>query len=92
MLPRAILLSDDLTNFDVRLFALIFHHSHDKKTAWPSESTLARQLNCTVRTVQRSLVRMVRKGYLLIGTRLVARNCFVNQYTLNLDDPRERSK
>lgn len=92
ILPREILLAPDLTNFDVRLWSLIFHHSHDKRTAWPSEKRLAELLLCTVRTIQYSLRRMVRKGYLLITLRSVSRNTFVNQYTLNLEDARERTK
>lgn len=92
MLPLGILYAKDLQSFDKILFATIFLHSSDKKTAWPSQTRLASFLGVSVRTIQRSLVRLVRKGYILIGIRWTSHTCCFNQYTLNLEDPRDRQK
>lgn len=90
--PLYIVRTPELSHGAARVFLNLISYTMDKRTAWPSQSRQAADLHVTVRQIQRYLLELVRKGFIQVGVRRVARNTHVNQYILNLVDTRDRSK
>lgn len=88
--PLYIVRTPELSHGAALTFLNLLSYSMDKKTAWPSQSRLAADFHVTIRQIQRYLQELVRKGFLRVGVRRVARNTHVNQYDLNLVDIRDR--
>jgi len=65
IMPWAVLDDETLTAHDVLVYATIARYA-DRNTgeAWPSRSTVARMARCDIKTVDRSVVRLVESGLL----------------------------
>jgi len=65
IVPWALLDDDTLTAHDVLVYATIARYA-DRATgeAWPSRSTVARMARCDIKTVDRSVSRLVDSGML----------------------------
>jgi hypothetical protein len=65
ILPWAVLDDETLTAHDVLVYATIARYA-DRNTgeAWPSRSTVAKAARCDIKTVDRSVVRLVESGLL----------------------------
>jgi hypothetical protein len=57
----------ELTLTDLRVLGVIGYHSGRKKPAWPKQATIASRLKVTRETVNRSIRRLHRKGYIDIA-------------------------
>jgi hypothetical protein len=88
--PLYIIRTPELSPGEKTCFLNLIHYAQDKRTAWPSEQRQARDLQITVRQLQRYLRSLVQKGFIRIGIRRVAHAVHVNQYELNLVDTTER--
>lgn len=67
----------------VRLWARLDRYAREKRTAWPSRATLASELGCSVKTIDRRLDELVNAGWLTIThRRTVAGDPDSNLYTL----------
>lgn len=65
IMPWAVLDDESLTAHDVLVYATIARHA-DVTTgvAWPSRATVARMARCDIKTVDRSVTRLVAAGFL----------------------------
>jgi len=65
ILPWALLDDETLTAHDVLVYATIARYA-DRNTgeAWPSRATVARMARCDIKTVDRSVARLVESGLL----------------------------
>jgi hypothetical protein len=65
IMPWAVLDDDTLSAHDILVYATIARHA-DRNTgeAWPSRSTVARMARCDIKTVDRSVARLVEAGFL----------------------------
>lgn len=90
--PLDILLVSDITPLDKIIFLILFRHSQDKKTSWPSQQKISDESHVSIRTVQRSLTNLSKHGYLIIQLKRIHGHRFINHYILNIDDISQRSK
>lgn len=54
---------------DIAIFALLKAHSRNKPVCWPSYKCLAKEANCSVSTIQRSLERLENAGHVTLKNR-----------------------
>lgn len=81
MVPLSVLFSD-LSAQAVRLYAVLDHHSGRKASAWPSRATLAEEMACTEKTVDRAVRDLVDHGLLVVERQAGVRG--VNRYRLQM--------
>lgn len=67
MMPSDAIDDPDLTLSDLRVLGVIGYHSGRKKPAWPKQATIASRLKLSRETVNRSIRRLWRKGYIDIA-------------------------
>lgn len=90
----AVLFADNLTNLSKLLFFTIAWHAtmSKEKAAFPTQERLAELLGRRKRQIQNALKELVDAGYVRVSLRRVGHHkhgeIFVNQYELNLTDPR----
>ena len=65
IMPWAVLDDPNLTAHDVLVYATISRYADsDTGVAWPSRATVAEQARCDIKTVDRSVQRLVTAGFL----------------------------
>ena len=65
IMPWVVLDNDTLTAHDVMVYATIARYAdRNSGEAWPSRSTVARMARCDIKTVDRSVQRLVDSGLL----------------------------
>lgn len=63
-IPTPIVDDPRLAALDIRLLGVLLGYARGKGVAWPANSTLAKRLGVSVRTVARSLARLIQAGWL----------------------------
>lgn len=63
-IPTSIVDDPRLAALDIRLLGVLLGYARGKGVAWPANSTLAKRLGVSVRTVARSLARLIQAGWL----------------------------
>jgi hypothetical protein len=92
MAPLYVVRTPEMSPGEKICFLNLINYAQDKRTAWPSEKRQSADLQITTRQLQRHLRNLSQKGFIRIGIRRISHSVHVNQYELNLEDPRERSK
>ena len=65
ILPWAVLEDENLTAYDVLVYATIARYADvNSGEAWPSRQTVAQQARCDIKTVDRAVTRLVAAGFL----------------------------
>jgi len=65
ILPWAVLEDENLTAYDVLVYATIARYADvNSGEAWPSRHTVAQQARCDIKTVDRAVTRLVAAGFL----------------------------
>ena len=65
ILPWAVLEDENLTAYDVLVYATIARYADvNSGEAWPSRQTVAQQARCDIKTVDRAVTRLVSAGFL----------------------------
>ena len=84
ILPWAVLDDENLTAHDVLVYATISRYA-DSATgvAWPSRSTVAEQARCDIKTVDRSVQRLVAAGFLEKHKRRTDKGDEANVYVIH---------
>lgn len=67
LLPSDAIDDPELTLADIRVLGVIGYHAGRKRPAWPKQKTIALRLGLTRETVNRSIRRLHRKGYIDIA-------------------------
>jgi DNA-binding Lrp family transcriptional regulator len=67
MMPSDAIDDRELTLSDLRVLGVIGYHSGRKRPAWPKQATIAQRLGLSRETVNRSVRRLWRKGYIDIA-------------------------
>ena len=88
----AILVATDLSELDKLVFIVLERYAIDRRYAWPTQYRIAEDLGKSVRSIKRSVQRLAERGYIWISQRVIKGQKTVNQYELNLGDPRKKRK
>lgn len=66
MIPNRVIFDPCLSSIDVRVYGCLRAHRTEKKknSVFPSKSTLAKMLDCSVATIERAIKRLVQQGHL----------------------------
>ena len=68
ILPNAVLLDKELDSNDKVLLGIIIMRIGKKKYCWPTNEQLGNQMNCSAKTIQRSVAKLTSKGYIFTKT------------------------
>lgn len=90
LMPESFLKSEEISDGEFRLLCALLKYSTDKRTAWPSQHRLARDLKRSVRQIQRTLNSLRKKGIVRTAPRNLRSGYAVLEYEINLLDIRER--
>lgn len=90
MVPNQLIEATDLTAGEKLCFIHLLRYSWGTRLAWPSESRMAQEQLISVRTIQRHLTRLVRRGYLWVELVVKKGTRYYNRYHLNIDNPNRR--
>jgi len=79
--PEWVLLAD-ISDRSVRLYGLLARRAGEKGTAFPSRTTLGKQMRCSVKSVDRALEELVACGAIIKSSQFRDGRQTVNRYTI----------
>jgi GntR family transcriptional regulator len=86
--PRALVADRAVSDRAVRVYAALTRFADRTKRAWPAQKTLAKELECSVPTIERAVRELRESGWITVGRRWAGGP---NEYVINdeplLDDP-----
>ena len=87
LVPIELLYATDISSQDIHVLLVLMRYCiKSQRKAWPSENTIAEAVGKSVRTVQRSLTRLVRRGYLTISLQRSPSGNWINCYWVNIEE------